>query len=98
MVGQVDGVYDADPLRDPAARLIPEITAANWSQVRAVLGGSHAPDVTGGMLAKVEEMAGLVREQPGLVVRLVSGLRPGALQAALHDPWQPGGGTLLHAL
>jgi hypothetical protein len=35
---------------------VPSISAANWAEVRERLGGSHATDVTGGMLAKVEEM------------------------------------------
>lgn len=96
MVGQVDGVYDADPACTPDAQPIPEITAANWDHVRTRLGGSHAPDVTGGMLTKVEEMVSLARELPGLSVRLLSGLRPGALEAALCAPGQSGGGTVIH--
>ena len=95
MVGEVDGVFEGDPLRDPAARPIPEITAANWTQVRASRGGSHAADVTGGMLAKVEQMVALAGELPGLTVHFLSGLRPGALQSALLDP-PTAGGTLLH--
>jgi isopentenyl phosphate kinase len=95
MVGEVDGVFEGDPLRNPAARPIPEITAANWARVRTSLGGSHAADVTGGMLAKVEQMAALAGELPGLTVHFLSGLRPGALQSALLDP-PAAGGTLLH--
>jgi isopentenyl phosphate kinase len=90
LVGEVDGVYDGDPLRDPSAQHIPEITAANWSEVRGLLGGSYAVDVTGGMLAKVEEMVRLVRELPGLTVQLISGEQPGALERTLGDP---GGGS-----
>jgi isopentenyl phosphate kinase len=96
LVGAVDGVYDRDPLRDASAQLIPEISAANWSAVRARLGGSHGPDVTGGMLAKVEEMVGLVRALPGLTVQIISGERKGALQAALGDPHRSSGGTVIH--
>ena len=98
MVGQVDGVFDSDPIRDPAARLIPEIAGYNWVQVQASLSGSHAADVTGGMLAKVEEMAALVRELPGLTVHLLSGLRPGALESALRNPIAANGGTLIQDL
>jgi isopentenyl phosphate kinase len=86
LVGAVDGVYEGDPLRNPAARHVPEITAANWSTVQATLGGSHAVDVTGGMLAKVVGMVALVRELPGLTVQLISGERPGALHGALSKP------------
>jgi isopentenyl phosphate kinase len=98
MVGQVDGVFDSDPIRHPAARLIPEIAGHNWAQVQASLSGSHAADVTGGMLAKVEEMAALVRELPGLTVHLFSGLRPGALESALCHPSAANGGTVIHDL
>lgn len=95
LVSVVDGVFEGDPLRDPAARRVPEISAANWATVRAALGGSYAPDVTGGMLAKVEEMVGLVRELPGLTVQLISGERPGALAAALIGPPSAASGTLI---
>jgi isopentenyl phosphate kinase len=95
LVGVVDGVYERDPLRDPTARRIPEISAENWAAVRTALGGSHATDVTGGMLAKVEAMVNLVRQMPGLTVHLVSGERPGALQGALLDPAGAGGGTVI---
>jgi isopentenyl phosphate kinase len=93
MVGQVDGVYDADPVREPDARLIPEITASNWDWVRGRLGGSHGPDVTGGMLAKVDALVTLARAHPGLAIRLLSGLEPGALESALTSPDWVGGGT-----
>jgi isopentenyl phosphate kinase len=95
LVGEVDGVYQGDPLRDPSARHVPEISAENWRAVRAVLGESHATDVTGGMLTKVEEMVALVRELPGLTVHIISGERPGALEAALLDPERGAGGTLI---
>ena len=98
MVGQVDGVFDSDPLSYPAAQPIPEITGQNWAQVRTLLGGSHAADVTGGMLAKVEAMVALVRELPGLTVHLLSGLRPGALESTLRRPTTPTGGTLIHSV
>ena len=95
LVGVVDGVFERDPLRDPSARPVPEISAANWQEVRAALGGSHATDVTGGMLAKVEEMVRLVRELPGLTVHLLSGERAGALEAGLLHPAGAVGGTLI---
>jgi isopentenyl phosphate kinase len=95
LVGVVDGVFERDPLRDPSARPVPEIAAANWEEVRALLGGSYATDVTGGMLAKVEEMVSLVRELPGLTVHLISGERRGALEAVLRRPVEAVGGTLI---
>lgn len=94
LVSVVDGVFEGDPLQDPSARPVPEISAANWSAVRSALGGSHATDVTGGMLTKVELMVNLVRELPGLTASLISGGRPGALEDALLDP-NAAGGTLI---
>ncbi|MEJ2209810.1 MAG: isopentenyl phosphate kinase [Anaerolineae bacterium] len=95
LVGRVHGIFEADPLGNPAARPVPRVSAGNWDEVRALLGGSHATDVTGGMLAKVEEMVALARELPGLTVHLISGEQPGALQAALGDAPDQVGGTLI---
>ena len=83
LVGTVDGVFDADPLSEPAARRIDEISAENWTSVRALLGGSHGTDVTGGMLAKAEEMVSLARQMPDLEIQLISGEPADALKMAL---------------
>lgn len=95
LAGAVDGVFEGDPLRDPSARPIPEITPSNWQAVRVMLGGSHAVDVTGGMLAKVEEMVRLARALPGLTIHLISGDRPGALRDALLSPVGAVAGTVI---
>jgi isopentenyl phosphate kinase len=95
LVTAVDGVFEGDPLKDASARPVPEISARNWREVRAALGGSHATDVTGGMMAKVEEMVALVREIPGLAVRIISGERQGALETALREPRSATGGTVI---
>jgi len=94
LAGVVDGVYDRDPLRDPAARPITEISPANYAQVERWLGGSHGVDVTGGMLSKVREMAALAWRVPGLVVYLTTGEEPGRLCQALLHP-EAAGGTLI---
>ncbi len=91
----VHGVFEADPLQDPSAEAVPRISAENWSAVRSALGGSHATDVTGGMLAKVDQMVALARDLPGLTVHLLSGERPGAVQDALCGPVDQVGGTLI---
>lgn len=91
----VHGVFEGDPLQDPSALPVPRISAENWSTIRSALGGSHATDVTGGMLAKVEEMVAIARELPGLTVQLLSGERPGALQDALCGSADQAGGTLI---
>ncbi len=91
LAGTVDGVYSADPLADPTAARWPEITPADLPALRASLGGSYGVDVTGGMLSKVAEMCHLVQTHPGLTVRLVSGLRAGAVRAAVLGLPQAGG-------
>ncbi len=95
LVGTVDGVFDEDPLLEPAARQIPVISAGNWSSIKARLGESHAVDVTGGMLAKVEEMVALVRRLPDLEVQLVSGEPVDALKKALLGSERPPAGTTI---
>lgn len=83
LVSAVDGVFEGDPLEEDGGRRIPEISPDNWSALRAKVGGSHAPDVTGGMLSKVEEMLNLVVAMPDLTVHILSGHRPGALEDAI---------------
>jgi isopentenyl phosphate kinase len=86
LVGAVAGVYSGDPRQDPRARLLPVIRASRMAEAEKVLGGSHGVDVTGGMRSKVHLMVDLVRDLPGLHVRLLSGLQPGLLEHALRDP------------
>jgi len=87
LAGEVDGIYDADPLRSPGARRIPLITPQmaedSQSGLHAGLGGSHGVDVTGGMRAKVEQSLAMVRAHPGLEIVVCSGLGRGSLLAAL---------------
>ena len=96
LAGTVDGVFSRDPLADPYAEQWPEITPATLPGLRASLGGSHGVDVTGGMLSKVTEMVQLVTAYPGLEVRIVSGLRHGAVRSALLG-WDAAGGTVIRA-
>jgi isopentenyl phosphate kinase len=95
LVGQVNGVFAADPVRAPLAEPVPRITSANWEGIREMLSGSHATDVTGGMLAKVEAMVDLVQDLPGLTVNILSGGQPGALEAALLSSSETAPGTLV---
>ncbi len=96
LAGTVDGVYSGDPLVDPHAVQWPEITPVTLPGLRASLGGSHGIDVTGGMLTKATEMVQLVGVHPGLEVRIVSGLRRGAVVAALLGR-DDAGGTVIRA-
>ena len=94
LLGEVAGVYSADPRRDPTARLISCIEAQHAQQLTSMLSGSNAVDVTGGMRSKVQFMLTLFDYLPALRVCLLSGLQPGLLQRALLEPeWNPG--TLL---
>lgn len=85
LVGEIDGVYTADPNLDPTATRLTEITPASLHQIQAGLGGSHGVDVTGGMVAKVQEALALVKAYPHLDVIICSGLTPGNLTAALNQ-------------
>ncbi len=86
LLGELEGVYSADPRLDPQAHLIPVISASHSEAAEESLGGSHAVDVTGGMRSKVHLMTDLVRELPQTQVRLLSGLRAGLLERVLTDP------------
>jgi isopentenyl phosphate kinase len=96
LAGVADGVFDRDPLRDPTARPITEITPVSFPIIESQLAGSHGVDVTGGMLSKVREMLALVERQPDLEVHLISGQEPGRIVQALLRQ-EPIGGTVLHA-
>lgn len=91
LVGEVRGVYSADPHGDRRARLLPVLNASSVAEALFALGGSHGVDVTGGMRTKVQGMADLVRALPRLRVHLLSGLERGLLHQALLDPqFNPG--------
>lgn len=96
LVGMVDGVFDADPARQPDARPIPHLTAAQIDGLAAAFGASHGIDVTGGMAAKLRTMAAILAEHPGLRIHLLSGEIPGQIERHLIDPDLPLG-TLLAA-
>jgi isopentenyl phosphate kinase len=96
LAGMVDGVFDADPARQPDARPLPRLSAAQIDDLAAAFGGSHGIDVTGGMAAKLRTMAALLSGRPDLRIYLLSGEIPGQLQRHLINPDLPLG-TLLAA-
>jgi isopentenyl phosphate kinase len=83
LAGHVDGVYEADPLINPQAKLIEEIDRTNWEEVEAVLGGSHGTDVTGGMFSKVRSMYRLTLAMPPMQAMIMSAEKPGHLETVL---------------
>jgi isopentenyl phosphate kinase len=66
------------------------IAALSPGNVPVSLGGSHAADVTGGMVSKVREMQALAASLAGLEVRIFTGEVPGLLRDTLLDLAQPG--------
>jgi isopentenyl phosphate kinase len=93
----VDGIYRNDPHVEPNQAPMERVTADDNSELGAQLGTRPgAVDVTGGMASKVRLMQRLVRSVPDTEVRVLSGLRAGAVRAALAgDPCA--GGTLIVA-
>lgn len=89
----VDGVYDRDPTDDPNARRFDRLSPGDPSLADLSLGGARAgaTDVTGGMASKVGAALALVARRPGVTVRIVSGLRVGAVGAALRGAADAGG-------
>lgn len=98
LAGIVDGVFTGDPLKDPDAKLIREITPRNFPQIESQLRGSHGVDVTGGMVDKVSKMVALVEQQPTVQVQIISAMREGNLTRALADVTQDAQeGTVIRA-
>ncbi len=89
ILSDVDGLYDADPRRSPAARLIGDVYAID-DGVRAIAGesGSHG---TGGMRAKV--MAAEKALAFGVPAWIIGGKTQGSIPAALREGI---GGTFFH--
>lgn len=92
LVGE-SGIFTADPRSNPSAERIPRITSANIAQARAMTGGSHGVDVTGGMRSKLDLMWSLIQAHPTLTVHLI-GPTPELLTRALTGTAN-GEGTLI---
>jgi isopentenyl phosphate kinase len=80
LAGITDGVFTRDP-RDPEAELIPEITNANYHDVRRYLSGSRGIDVTGGMLHKIDRIFELT--EIGVEAEIINGMKEGYLKRTL---------------
>lgn len=86
LLGEVDGIYTADPLMDPNAEIIRHISPQTIDSVQGGLGGSAGVDVTGGMAAKVAQSIGMVQRHPNIEIVVCSGLYPGNVLRALTEP------------
>ena len=76
--------FSGVPTEWPAGRtVIPVITPAAALQHLAAVGDSAAPDVTGGMAAKVSAALSLAQSVPGLESLIFSGEMPGNVYTAL---------------
>ena len=78
LAGHDPGVYADYPQSD---EILPVVTEQDLLQIN--LEGAAAPDVTGGMMNKVQEAMALARTIPDLEVRIFSGEEPGTLTSAL---------------
>lgn len=92
LVGEAPGVWADYPA---CTRLLERITPATLPTMLTALQGSAAPDVTGGMAAKVREALTWVQAVPGLEVRICGGEPTDAVRDALLGFATPG--TLLCA-
>ncbi|MEM7132126.1 MAG: isopentenyl phosphate kinase [Chloroflexota bacterium] len=100
LAGEVDGIYSEDPLRNPTATRFNSLTPARITQIQKGLAGSHGVDVTGGMVAKVDQSVSFVEKYPGLAIFVCSGLTPGLVGQALqmNEPSKlTQDGTWIHA-
>lgn len=59
------------------------ITLSDYANIASTLGQSAGVDVTGGMVHKVSRMLDVIRENPGLVIRIFSGEIPDRLEQAI---------------
>lgn len=83
LAGEVDGIFTNDPLLDPQAQRVAEITPDTLNAVADRLGRSHGVDVTGGMRAKVLQALAMVQRHPTLEVIICSGMTPGRVGGVL---------------
>lgn len=77
----VDGIFTADPKRDPNAKLIPTITLTNVKDVIRMIERPKSPDVTGGMRGKLRECLKLAKL--GIESIILNLTKPGNLEKAL---------------
>ena len=81
----VDGLYMTDPKINPANELIPRLTLQQLehmkNRIRAETSGDKIPDVTGGMLGKINELIPAIEK--GIKVRIVNAAKLRRIYKAL---------------
>lgn len=80
LAGIEPGVWEDFPA---CTRLLDHVHLDDYANVETSLGASAGVDVTGGMVHKVTRMLDVIRENPGLDIRIFSGEKPGNLEQAL---------------
>jgi isopentenyl phosphate kinase len=63
--------------------ILKEIRKTTWEETTAILQGSTATDVTGGMKSKVESMLEIIQLHPDCEISIFSGAEPGSIKDAL---------------
>lgn len=77
----VDGLYDDDPKVNPKAKLFSHLTLQELTKIKCSIGGSIAPDVTGGMASKISELLPAIEQ--GIPVLIVNAVKPKTIYKAL---------------
>jgi glutamate 5-kinase len=79
LLSDIDGLYTANPHRDPTARLVPEVARID-SRIRAMADGGSASGMgSGGMISKLE--AARIAQRSGAHLAIISGKRDHPLAA-----------------
>ncbi|RVT93327.1 glutamate 5-kinase [Sphingomonas crocodyli] len=79
LLSDIDGLYTANPHRDPAAKLVPEVARID-AKIRAMADGGSASGMgSGGMISKLE--AARIAQASGAHLAIISGKRDHPLAA-----------------
>lgn len=77
LLSDIDGLYSADPSRDPTARFIPEVTAIT-PEISAMAGDPQSAHGTGGMVTKL--IAARLCMEAGCAMVIAPGAQPNPLK------------------
>jgi len=77
----VDGLCESDPKTNPSARLVRHLTLKELRELKTKIGGTHVPDVTGGMMGKASELIAPVLH--GVQTIILNASKPGNVYKAL---------------